>query len=430
MMFSVPLLSMSLQAMPFVATSILGALVEAGGENDHSTRRECGIECEGAGGSASRQSEVCVADVDVRSPQIKLHQGYSEQQCRERCNKHVECAVFVHNWLSECHLRSKPWSNAPVLPDLRHGTVSCISQSRIAPTDFEHLQNNLEVALASLQARDLHEAPPVLFCWMLVRLESRSERDLARLHMSQRSRSLAACQHSLLLSNRSELLADGVVVRHAVHGSLTARAGGSWSSSLNTHIFMQSWRAVAADMRSKSADWVVKVDPDTVFFAAQLQYLLAPLSANRRLWEARGGTYLHNAIAPWGPGGSPMTVHWGPLEVFSTAAFTQLASVPLACTRRMEREEREGRLGGEDWWADTCMDELRVRHIYVDRLLSTTSACSDSTRRAAESSGPSFAAFHPFKSPHRWTRCSRESQAHLRWPRTSSHSHSRTPAHG
>ena len=327
----------------------------------------------------------CTRYVDIQAPHRRLfHNVSSADQCARLCREDASCAVFLHNRYGRCHLRDVPWLRTPILAEQteQHRTISCIVPARVPKRDALHLQDHhVRAALtlraafkqqraaltlrrppAVLRASEPAEPPPILFCWMLVRIDRESERSLLRSHLLNSLDSLGACDAHLILSNRSATLHGGRIrVVRGVSGPLEIpSSSGRWGTAVCPSCvahFQQCWRVVARDERAKRASWVIKVDPDSVFFASRLRRLLLPLESFRRHADgetgdgetgelftaaitggeeqgssgssggeqsssgsdssgsASGGLYLHNAIVNWGRNGSPMTVFWGPLHV-------------------------------------------------------------------------------------------------------------------
>jgi hypothetical protein len=78
--------------------------------------------------------------------------------------------------------------------------------------------------------------------------------------------------------------------------SLFAPLGGRWHTALNTDVFIAVWSEVCHQGDHRNHDWVVKVDPDSVFFPVRLRWLLQKHDATRkvmaiarRLSSRRGG---------------------------------------------------------------------------------------------------------------------------------------------
>lgn len=364
----------------------------------------------------------CTRNVDIRAAQLRFFKNVSTTgQCAHLCRKDAKCAIFVRNRYRQCYLREAPWLRTPVVAERtdHHGTISCIIPARIQERDVLHLQRHQVRAALMLRRQPAEElraskwqpGPPTFFCWMLVRIDRPSERDLLCLHLLRWRDSIAACDAHLVLSNRSATLGGGRIdVVRGVHGPLEIpSAGGRWGTAVCPSCvrhFQQCWRVVARDERALRSSWVVKVDPDSVFFASRLRQLVLPLEGMRRRADGEndrrgggsetmgsGGLYLHNAIAPWGRNGSPMTVFWGPLHVLSRRAFLRLAAVPQLCVKRA-RDDRDN--GGEDWWVDTCMQALKVPHVYLDGLLSNG---------VGDCTGHAEAALHPLKTARAAQHC-------------------------
>lgn len=88
-----------------------------------------------------------------------------------------------------------------------------------------------------------------------------------------------ACDEYTVFSNSTTLLDTGLpcpVKVTLVDISLTVPYGGKWHTSLNTPIFNHIWTKVRSMIANTNHDWVVKADPDTVWFPDRL---IAVLSA-------------------------------------------------------------------------------------------------------------------------------------------------------
>jgi hypothetical protein len=362
----------------------------------------------------------CTEDVDIRAPQLRFFSDINTTtRCAQLCREDARCAIFLHNRYRRCYLRQPFWERTPVVADdTKHRTISCVMPARMPLHGVQQLQlHHMHAAVTVSRHRRATRAalppPPTLFCWMLVQLSSAHERGLLNLHLLQWRNSIASCDGNLVLSNRSATLADGRIhVVHAVRGPLVLpSASGRWGTrvcpSCVRH-FQQCWRFVARDVRALRASWIIKVDPDSVFFASRLRHLLQPLEEMRRRADGVGmngssGLYLHNAITNWGRNGSPMTVFWGPLHVLSRRAFLQLATVPQLCEQRA-REDPDN--GGEDWWVDKCLGALQIPHVFIGGLLKN--AVGDCAGRAE-------AVLHPLKTALAAQHCRRAARSATHW---------------
>merc|ERR1719300_1101655 len=85
------------------------------------------------------------------------------------------------------------------------------------------------------------------------------------------------CDESAVFSNTSTILSTGEqspVSVTLLNGSLSVAYGGKWMTALNTGVFNRLWMRVIEIGRYRYHDWVVKADPDAVFFPGRLRQLL------------------------------------------------------------------------------------------------------------------------------------------------------------
>merc|ERR1712039_1039821 len=148
---------------------------------------------------------------------------------------------------------------------------------------------------------------------------------------------------------------------------------GSW---VNTGMFVQVWKQVAADGIWSRHNWVVKVDPDAVFFPYKL---IGKLSEQTVPAE---GVYMENCkYVDYG--------YFGNLEVFSHRAFGTLLAKLDTCY-----DEVDWKLGvdggkwgpmGEDLFAQKCMDAHGVAKVEAFDL-TPDGACPADKPPAAQNS--------------------------------------------
>lgn len=149
--------------------------------------------------------------------------------------------------------------------------------------------------------------------------------------------------------------------------------------SANVGVFIHIWKEVFVDQIYKSYDWLVKVDPDTVFLPQRLR---------ERLWAfeviAHEAVYFKNTWTSFG--------FLGPIEILSQAAVLRLASIDLTVCPAIDTE-------GEDGWLHDCMED----HAGIDARQDgnilyggcQVDACGDST----------YVAYHAYKDPDSWNSC-------------------------
>lgn len=155
--------------------------------------------------------------------------------------------------------------------------------SHIPPTTAGHLiqqhgnsqiPRSTENAILRLRPA-LDAAPASLYCFMVCHP---NEANLLRAHLELGT--LHGCDAFDVFSNTTHFtqpLPGGLDMIAAVEGSMDVEKGGPFQTVLNSHIFQQVWRAVFLRGRYRSFDWVVKVDPDTLFFADSVRKRLGGL---------------------------------------------------------------------------------------------------------------------------------------------------------
>lgn len=165
---------------------------------------------------------------------------------------------------------------------------------------------------------------------------------------------------------------------HVILDGRPAAASG-WGSVSNIDAFIQVWKDVKDDGRYRMHDWVVKVDPDAVFFPHRLKMHLYKLRTPQG-----SRVYLRNNAFKF--------QFMGALEVLTRQAVDLY----------YENEERcsiGGHSGGEDYWMKGCLDGIGVDHQVDFELLhdayAAQNGCSDGWA----------AAFHFYKQVSTWDAC-------------------------
>jgi hypothetical protein len=230
-----------------------------------------------------------------------------------------------------------------------------------------------------------------MLCLMVVRPYT-YEIDLAIMQHKQ-GISIFQCKHRVVYSNQLIKLADGFSTRK-FNSSQYADIGGQWMTALNTDIFMAFWKAVITDGDYLKTGWIVKVDPDTVWFPHRLRPIL--LEQEKKNNTKGAGAYFQNC---W------QGMH-GPMEVLSQNALRALALHSKQCFWSMK--PWGDWQWGEDMWVDVCLkDTAHSRRIYNTQILAedhcnkwegwslTPDACLEQ----------GAVAFHPFKDAWHYKHC-------------------------
>mmetsp|Transcript_78534 Transcript_78534/g.163164 ORF Transcript_78534/g.163164 Transcript_78534/m.163164 type:complete len:635 (-) Transcript_78534:203-2107(-) len=260
-----------------------------------------------------------------------------------------------------------------------------------------------------------------------------------------------ACDEHTVFSNQTILMSgeESPVEISMVPGSLAVAYGGRWMTALNTGVFNRLWMEVIKLGRYRYHDWIVKVDPDAVFFPSRLRELLRHKSpyhdpevqrrvpepksmkcgtcglkghdaescaSHVRKWQSEGHTCKKSLELAARPPphdcgcecddfacdlpGSAVYLNnckWGlhgPIEVLSRRAVATYAAGLPKCVDLLQNP------WGEDKFLDQCMQQLGVTRSNEYSLLSET-ACGEQPAPC----GTSNVAFHPFKSIQSYFMC-------------------------
>jgi hypothetical protein len=202
--------------------------------------------------------------------------------------------------------------------------------------------------------------------------------------------SLFACEEAAVYSNVSRELVPGLSTLK-VDSNLVCDKGGEFGTALNTEIFFAVWDAVIANGRYKKHDWVVKVDPDSVFFPHRMHDVLDLLIDDGR---SEPGVYINNC---------QYGMH-GPLEVLSRAAVDTWDKGRQECVDHFEELCKGPCLWGEDMFLDQCLQKVlnSTRIDDFNQLLEDHCSPPDGWQ---ECTSGSAVAFHPYKNVTAYKKC-------------------------
>jgi len=245
---------------------------------------------------------------------------------------------------------------------------------------------------------------PSLFCIAMC-LPHGYELGLLRSQYAQGKLGLFDCNEWAIYSNESLVLSpesEKPVLKTAlINGSLTADVGGNWGTALNTDVFVRFWDRVLEDEKAWRNDWIVKVDPDTMWLPVRLRTLLRTSHGPLGQPEPEKGFYLNNCH---------VGLH-GPIEVLSQRAFKQYRSNKEAC-----HHGKVSKIGQEDFFLDKCFEKIGITRVDAYNLmLEATLACQEVASAENPDRPPCFSpqvAFHPFKTTDTWMRCHQEAANH------------------
>jgi len=225
---------------------------------------------------------------------------------------------------------------------------------------------------------------PSLFCFSIMRCNS-YEVSLLRTQLSK-GLGIFGCDAYSVFSDERTWLTPGPPIRidsTALGISLQAEAG-SKEHILNTEIFLKAWEHVKADGLYIQHDWIVKVDPDAVFFPQRLRDRLVSIT------PAGASVYLLNCRLSFG--------FFGAVEVMSRVALLSLYDGLERCKQVLPWHSF-----GEDMFLQKCLDFLGVASRSEFSLLSDA--------YCGEQPSPCISgkvAFHPFKNVETYLKCTHE----------------------
>jgi len=248
------------------------------------------------------------------------------------------------------------------------------------------------------------EGSPTLYCTTMVQ-PSGYELELLRAQYEKGKLGMFACNSFSLFSNESLRISPPgqhpVIKTGLINGSLSATMGGHWHTALNTGVFIKFWDKVVHDPKAWEADWIVKVDPDTMWLPERLRVLLSTSVGPLGQPEPDAGIYLNNCH---------VGMH-GPIEVLSRRALSTYKKGRQECATG-----KVSKIGQEDWFLRECFEELGVLRVDAYNLmLEATLACQEVASALDPDRPPCFSpqvAFHPFKNIHTWMRCNQEAKNH------------------
>jgi len=227
---------------------------------------------------------------------------------------------------------------------------------------------------------------PSMYCFMVARMTG-DEGDLVKCQF-RRGAGIFGCNHFSVFSDTRFLFTLGPPVVQTYQLPLPVStpmhvAGVETAGYLNTELFVRVWERLMGLPQVWSHDWIVKVDPDTVFFPYRLQRSLVHYGQGV-------AAYLRNC--PGGPRGLEM---FGAMEVISSRGLDAYRAGWTQCVERLQWNEL-----GEDFFMQKCLDLLNVSARTNAAVFADAYCMSQAVDCHAD-----LPAFHPFKKVESYFRC-------------------------
>jgi hypothetical protein len=226
-----------------------------------------------------------------------------------------------------------------------------------------------------------------IFCWMLM-LATGYEVQVVR-RQYENKWGIFKCEDHLILSSGDEGVEIGADESSIPIGRVHSDTG-DWGSWTNARVFLKAWEAIVYDCRYMGSDWVVKVDPDTVFFPHRLK---THMQWNQIPWSGDDPWWLHN----WNVG------YWmiGAIEVMSRAALERYSQRWKECVWII-RSKLGPCPGAEDTYIARCLND----QLQVPRRVDEN--CAQHYGGHNHCWDKSKVAYHPFKNVDGQERCVKE----------------------
>jgi len=264
----------------------------------------------------------------------------------------------------------------------------------VTETNLDAIDEKLE-ELEEARPKDA----PTLFC-VAVMMPGSYEVDLLREQLRSGGLGMFGCHAWAVYSNETVNMKPGskdpaYTSKSFTSGTLETQKGGEYNTSMNTQLFIKFWDKVLEDGEALKYDWIVKLDPDTLFLPDRLISLLLSKKGVFAQPEPEGGMYLNNCF---------LGEH-GPIEVFSLKALNNYKTNKAKCIDGAAAQH-----GQEDWYLRSCFEDIGVMKADTfNLLLEGNWACQERPSSwTPDYRPPCFApqvAFHPFKDMHSYMHC-------------------------
>jgi len=313
--------------------------------------------------------------------------------------------------LTDGHSGMLMWSQGGNLClDIEGGKVAKGSKTVLNPCVFWPKKPSQQFRLAvppkprpvkETSVNETDDEKPTLFCTSIM-LWWTYEVGLLKKHLEHKV-GIFACSEWAVYSNKTVSLGehDGkTVYSDVMNGSLKCKFGGKAHTALNTPIFRRFWDSLKENPKSWRNDWIVKADPDTVFFPDRLKKMLI------YRWKDTKGS---PGYAMW-LNNCHLGLH-GPIEVFSKQAFGVYHNKKDVCDELTEDYPQE------DAWLGACFKKTGVGKMDAYNLLLEWQWACNERPSSRDNKPPCYAqqvSFHPFKNVKTWFQCHRQAQT-MEW---------------
>jgi len=229
-------------------------------------------------------------------------------------------------------------------------------------------------------------AAPTLFCFSVVRTAGNEPRLLTA--QFENTASIFRCDEYAVLTVGGKLnLGQGWQTTEIPAPSRELDKATAAGSQKLTPTFLQAWSVMLRDERLWQQDWIVKVEPDAVFFPGRFRQYLRQSSPS----STNGSKFVLTCDRGSGPLALLRSV-----EAFSVKAVKAYSSGEEQCRRELPWEGWT-----EDTFLQNCLQMLGVGAIHAGSIVGDTD-CSPEPHRCSDLSK---VAFHDFQQASEYMEC-------------------------
>eukprot|EP00405_Crypthecodinium_cohnii_P022161 CAMPEP_0206465606 /NCGR_PEP_ID=MMETSP0324_2-20121206/27940_1 /ASSEMBLY_ACC=CAM_ASM_000836 /TAXON_ID=2866 /ORGANISM="Crypthecodinium cohnii, Strain Seligo" /LENGTH=606 /DNA_ID=CAMNT_0053938517 /DNA_START=181 /DNA_END=2001 /DNA_ORIENTATION=+ len=230
---------------------------------------------------------------------------------------------------------------------------------------------------------------PKLFCFMAMR-SSGMEFKVGKKQAELRA-GIFACDEYTVFSDDETELAPKIKTKLLKHFAAPLSVPGALTATwVNTQAFIEAWDTIIKSPEPWKCDWMVKVDPDTVFFPPRAKSLLRDLAPAVKDADTGAGVFIQNCD-------DPHLRFYGSMELLSHKALGAFKNRNETC------DSLESSKMGEDMWMERCFGLLGVKPVQGYQLLHDQ-YCPAGTKEE-KYCDLKAAGFHPYKAPEQWQQC-------------------------
>lgn len=232
---------------------------------------------------------------------------------------------------------------------------ACAKVATYLPWLTDEAQRHTLIGVGHAGAAPLAAATGSMLCVMLLKPYS-ADLDLV-IEQQKLDKGIFSCESWALYSSQVFELPSGLKTRK-IYASQMVEKGGQWNVVLDTDVLMAFYREVLKDPEWREAKWIVRADPECIFYPVHLKTILFHQEQVGNVDASP--TYLVSADTAVG---FPRF-----FQVMSQSALRQLATDSRSCFWRM-RYWGNSQYHGSMWF-DSCLNEtVHARRVKPPKLI-------------------------------------------------------------